>query len=65
VPGIIVFHSLAEAVRMGFRIYDRIPDGYLVQRETEGGRALALVVERDSSAGRNKSQLATDGFERL
>jgi hypothetical protein len=48
VPGIIVFSTLAEAVRMGFRIYDRTPDGYLVQRETPGGRALAIVVERDS-----------------
>jgi hypothetical protein len=65
VPGIIVFHTLAEAVRMGFRIYDRVPDGYLVQRETEGGRALAIVVERGSSAsGTDKSQLLADGFKR-
>ena len=44
--GIVVFESLAEAVRLGFRIYDRMPDGYVVQRQTESGRALALVVER-------------------
>lgn len=44
--GIMVFDTLAEAVRLGFRIYDRMPDGYIVQRQTESGRALALVVER-------------------
>ncbi|HZY99069.1 MAG TPA: hypothetical protein VFE36_05820 [Candidatus Baltobacteraceae bacterium] len=44
--GIVVFESLAEAVRLGFRIYDRTRDGYVVQRQTESGRALALVVER-------------------
>lgn len=27
--GIMVFDTLAEAVRLGFRIYDRTPDGYL------------------------------------
>jgi hypothetical protein len=50
---------------MGFRIYDRMPDGYLVQRETERGRALAMVIERDSSAGASKSQFLTDGFKRV
>lgn len=44
--GIMVFHTLAEAVRLGFRIYDRLPDGYIVQRRSEAGMALALVVER-------------------
>ncbi|MBV8374970.1 MAG: hypothetical protein JO302_05625 [Candidatus Eremiobacteraeota bacterium] len=63
-PGIIVFHTLAEAIRMGFRIYDRLPDGYLVQRETEAGRALALVVERNSNTRVHESQLFSDGFER-
>ncbi|MBV8147812.1 MAG: hypothetical protein JO092_01830 [Candidatus Eremiobacteraeota bacterium] len=49
---------------MGFRIYDRLPDGYLVQRETEAGRALALVVERNSNTRVHESQLFSDGFER-
>lgn len=47
--GIMVFETLAEAVRLGFRIYDRMPDGYIVQRQTESGLALALVVERKPS----------------
>lgn len=47
--GIMVFDTLAEAVRLGFHIYDRMPDGYIVQRQTESGRALALVVERKPS----------------
>ena len=47
--GIMVFDTLAEAVRLGFRIYDRTPEGYLVQRQTESGLALALVVERKPS----------------
>ena len=47
--GIMVFETLAEAVRLGFRIYDRMPDGYVVQRRTESGLALALVVERKDS----------------
>ncbi|HEY1978246.1 MAG TPA: hypothetical protein VGG89_16965 [Candidatus Baltobacteraceae bacterium] len=47
--GIMVFDTLAEAVRRGFHIYDRMPDGYIVQRRTESGLALALVVERKPS----------------
>ena len=47
--GIMVFDTLAEAVRLGFRIYDRMPDGYIVQRQTASGLALALVVERKPS----------------
>ncbi len=53
--GIMVFDTLAEAVRLGFRIYDRTPDGYIVQRQTESGRALALVVERKPSFTSNHS----------
>ena len=44
--GIMVFDTLAEAIRLGFRVYDRMPDGYIVQRRTEAGLAFALVVER-------------------
>jgi hypothetical protein len=49
--GIMVFDTLAEAVRLGFRIYDRMPGGYIVQRRTESGLALALVVERKPTLG--------------
>jgi hypothetical protein len=54
--GIMVFETLAEAVRLGFRIYDRMPDGYVVQRQTESGLALALVVER-KDAPKSKSSV--------
>lgn len=53
--GIMVFDTLAEAVRRGFRIYDRTPDGYVVQRQTESGLALALVVERKPSLSEKPS----------
>ena len=54
--GIMVFDTLAEAVRLGFRIYDRMPEGYIVRRETQSGLALALVVER-KSRGNSKPSL--------
>ena len=41
--GLIVFHSLAEAIRDGFQVYDRTAGGYLVRTKTERGWALALV----------------------
>jgi hypothetical protein len=53
--GIMVFDTLAEALRLGFRIYDRMPDGYIVERQTESGRAFALVVERKPSVTSNSS----------
>lgn len=50
-PGITIFNTLGEAVRMGFRIYDRTPEGFIVQRQTENGLALALVVPRGARRG--------------
>lgn len=41
--GIVVFRSLAEAVRYGFHEYARTDDGYLVRTRTSAGWALALV----------------------
>jgi hypothetical protein len=41
--GLIVFRSLAEALRAGFEVYDRTPSGYVVRTRTEAGWALALV----------------------
>jgi hypothetical protein len=41
--GLTVFTSLADALRAGFQIYDRTPDGYLVRTRTEQGWAMALV----------------------
>jgi len=41
--GILVFRSLAEAVRSGFQEYDTTDDGYLVRTCTSAGWAFALV----------------------
>ena len=43
--GIVVFRTLAEAVRYGFHEYARTNDGYLVRTRTSAGWALALVKE--------------------
>lgn len=42
--GVLVFPTLAEALRAGFQVYDRTPDGYLVRARTAAGWAFALVV---------------------
>ncbi len=41
--GLMVFKSLADALRAGFQIYDRTQDGYLVRTRTENGWAMAVV----------------------
>lgn len=41
--GLLVFISLAEALRAGYQIYDRTSTGYLVRTRTKDGWALALV----------------------
>jgi hypothetical protein len=41
--GLMVFDSLADALRAGFQIYDRTQDGYLVRTRTAQGWAMALV----------------------
>jgi hypothetical protein len=43
VAGIVVFSSVAEALRAGFEVYDRTDGGYLVRRFTERGWALGIV----------------------
>ncbi len=48
--GLMVFTSLADALRAGFQVYDRTPDGYLVRTKTPSGWALALVM-----LGKNKA----------
>lgn len=45
--GLVVFHSLADAFRDGFHVYDRTSGGYLVRAKTARGWALALVELRD------------------
>ncbi|MGH7736601.1 MAG: hypothetical protein ACREMP_01835 [Candidatus Tyrphobacter sp.] len=44
--GIMVFKSLAEALRAGYQVYDRTSDGYLVRTRTNAGWAIALVSYR-------------------
>ena len=46
--GLVVFHSLADAIRGGFQIYDRTSEGYLVRTKTERGWAVALVELRST-----------------
>jgi hypothetical protein len=41
--GITVFHSVNEALRAGFAVYDRTSTGYLVRTRTARGWALAVV----------------------
>src|SRR5579871_2354171 len=41
--GLIVFKSLADALREGYQVYDRTADGYLVRTRTAAGWAMALV----------------------
>jgi hypothetical protein len=41
--GLMVFDSLADALRAGFQIYDRTQEGYLVRTLTARGWALAVV----------------------
>ena len=41
--GLMVFRSLADALRAGFQIYDRTQDGYLVRTRTASGWAIAIV----------------------
>lgn len=42
--GIVVFHSVREALQAGYHIYGKTDDGYLARMRTERGWALAVVV---------------------
>ncbi len=41
--GILTFDSLTAALRAGYHVYDRTPEGYVVRTRLERGWALALV----------------------
>ena len=41
--GILVFKSIADALRAGYHVYARTDHGYLVRTRTAGGWALAIV----------------------
>jgi hypothetical protein len=42
-PGIMVFKTLADALRAGYHVYDRTDHGYLVRTRTAAGWAMAIV----------------------
>ena len=42
--GLVVFKSLADALRAGYQVYDRTENGYLVRTRTTSGWAMALVA---------------------
>lgn len=44
-----VFPTLAEAIRAGYEVFERIPNGYLVRRHTQHGYALAVVELREET----------------
>ena len=44
--GLMVFTSLADALRAGFQVYDRTSEGYLVRTRTTTGWAMALVTPK-------------------
>lgn len=41
--GLLVFKSLADAVRAGFHVYDKTAQGYIVRTRTQAGWELAVV----------------------
>lgn len=41
--GIVVFKTLAEALRLGYQVYDRTASGYVVRIKIDGLWSLALV----------------------
>lgn len=41
--GLVVFKSIAEALRAGYHVLDRTPEGYLVRTRTSRGWAMAIV----------------------
>lgn len=41
--GLMVFKSLADALKAGYQVYDRTSDGYLVRTKTAAGWAIAIV----------------------
>jgi|GEM_PF-405588 len=45
-PGIMVFKTLADALRAGYHVYDRTDHGYLVRTRTAAGWAMAIVTCR-------------------
>jgi hypothetical protein len=47
--GIKVFTSLEEAQKAGYVVFDRIPEGYLVRKDSGKSFGLAIVKLKQSS----------------
>lgn len=47
--GIKVFATLDEALKAGFVMFDRIPEGYLVRKDQGNNYALAIVKLKEPS----------------
>lgn len=43
VHGMRVFHSVGEALRAGFIVYDRISNGYIARARIDGGWQIARI----------------------
>lgn len=46
-----VLESLTEALRQGYQVYERVPEGYLVRTRVRDRLALALVALRRTGLG--------------
>lgn len=44
---LVVFRSLADAIRAGYQIYDRCESGYVVRIKTKAGWSQAIVDLRE------------------
>jgi hypothetical protein len=44
--GMRVFRSVPEALRAGFQVYDRTPNGYLARAQIDGRWQMALIELR-------------------
>ena len=42
-PGLLVFKTLSDALRAGYQVYDRTPNGYVVRTMLNGRWQLAIV----------------------
>jgi Ca2+-binding EF-hand superfamily protein len=41
--GVLVFRTLGEALKAGFQIYDRTPNGYIARAKINGYWQMALI----------------------
>ena len=56
--GAVVFHSVGEALRQGFQIYDKTADGYIARIMTTRGWAMALIDLKQTADTGSLARLA-------